>query len=137
MKYEKDFRGSPVPAMDPRVCRGMVSASSGRLGEHSVSRDYLARGYELIAERWRGKGGEIDLILCKDGEYVFVEVKSAAFHDWAAERISRRQIARIFNAAQEFCGRLPSGSLTEMRFDAALVDQYGRVEIRENALGMN
>lgn len=52
-------------------------------------------------------------------------------------RISARQIARICNAAQEFCGGLPSGLLTAMRNDAALVDQFGRVEIVENAFGVN
>lgn len=137
MRHERAFRGAPVPAVDPRVLRGVVACSDGRLAEGSVARDYLARGYQLVAERWRGRGGEIDLILLKDGEYVFVEVKKASFHDWAAERISHRQILRICNAALEFCGRLSSGLLTAMRFDAALVDQFGRVEIRENAFGMN
>lgn len=136
MKYEGNFRGTPVPVAS-QVLRGVVACSSGRMAEDSVLREYLARGYELIAERWRGRGGEIDLILLKAGEYVFVEVKKADFHHWAAERIGRRQIVRICNAALEYCGRLSSGLMTAMRFDAALVDQFGRVEIRENAFGMN
>lgn len=135
MKHERDF--TPASALDARAWRGVAACSGGRMAEGSVAREYVMRGYELVAERWRGQGGEIDLILCKDGEYVFVEVKKASFHHWAAERIGRRQIMRICNAALEFCGRLSTGLLTPMRFDAALVDQFGRVQIHENAFGGN
>lgn len=103
------------------------------MGEDSVLRDYLARGYAKIATRWRGSAGEIDLILERDQEYVFVEVKAAALHAAALQRIDRRQVERICNTALEFCGRLPRALLTPMRFDAALVDGHGRVEILENA----
>lgn len=142
MKHERYFDGAPVSRApvrpDPaRVMRGRVAYSAGCLAEGSVARAYVDQGHELIAERWRGRGGEIDLILRKDDEYIFVEVKKSARHAWAAERISTRQITRICNAAMEFCGRLPGGLLTAMRFDAALVDQFGRVEIIENAFGVN
>ena len=36
--------------------------------------------------------------------------------------------------ATEFVGGEPAGQLTEMRFDVALVDGQGRIEIIENAL---
>ncbi|KGJ03988.1 hypothetical protein IT41_11825 [Paracoccus halophilus] len=120
-----------------RVQRGRVSQSAGRLAEESVARAYMDRGCEVIAERWRGQGGEIDLILRQGEEYVFVEVKKSSSHDRAAERITRRQIMRICSAALEFCGRMPAGLLTAMRFDAALVDRFGRIEIVENAFGAN
>lgn len=137
MKHEREFHGTPAAALDYRAFRGLAACSGGRMAEDSVARAYQDLGYDIIAQRWRGQGGEIDLILWKGGEYVFVEVKKAKCHDWAAERISRRQIQRICNAALEYCGRLSTGLLTMMRFDAALVDQFGRVEIRENAFGGN
>jgi putative endonuclease len=40
---------------------------------------------------------------------------------------------RIHAAAAEFIGAQPYGQLTELRFDLALVDRGGRIEIRENA----
>jgi putative endonuclease len=52
----------------------------------------------------------------------------------AAESLSRAQIARIFCAATEFVAKAPRGSLTDMRFDVALVDEIGRIEVLENAL---
>lgn len=137
MKHEPILHGTPVAMPSRRARQGAVSHSAGILAEGSVVRDYRDRGYEVVAERWRGKAGEIDLILRKADEYAFVEVKKAGMHAWAAERITARQIGRIYRAAQEFCGRLPTGLLTAMRFDAALVDRYGRVEIVENAFGMN
>ncbi|MTH35573.1 hypothetical protein GL279_13275 [Paracoccus limosus] len=123
-----------VPAS--RRAGGATAYAAGRMGEDSVLRDYLARGYSKVAARWRGAGGEIDLIMERDREYVFVEVKSAARHADAVMRISAQQIERICNAALEFCGRLPQALLTPMRFDAALVDGQGRVEILENAFAM-
>ncbi|WBU54769.1 YraN family protein [Paracoccus sp. SCSIO 75233] len=103
------------------------------MAEASVAEEYRLAGYDVIARRWRGRSGEIDLILRRGAQYVFAEVKSAADFSSAAERINRRQMDRICNAACEFCATLPSGQMTEMRLDAALVDQFGRVEILESA----
>ena len=127
---------APARVSKNRQAKGMTACAAGRMGEDSVLRDYLARGYSQVESRWRGKGGEIDLIMERDREYVFVEVKSAARHADAALRIQRSQIERICTAALEFCGRLPQALLTPMRFAAALVDGQGRVEIIENAFAM-
>ena len=42
-------------------------------------------------------------------------------------------MARIYAAAEEFLGGEPTGQLTESRFDVALVDAMGRIEVLENA----
>ena len=118
-----------------RRSRGQTAYQAGRLAEMAATDRYLAAGYVLVAQRWRGKAGEIDVIMSKDDLFVFVEVKSSRDFARAAERICRRQIDRICMAACEFCGTLPTGQMTEMRMDAALVDQYGRVEIIEAAFG--
>lgn len=120
-----------------RRAKGATAFSMGRMGEDSVQRDYLARGYALIASRWKGKSGEIDLIMQRADEYVFIEVKASSSHAFAAERLDRRQMDRICRAALEFSAGLAQGLLTLMRFDAALVDRTGRVEVIENAFGMN
>lgn len=51
-----------------------------------------------------------------------------------AERLQPRQIARLQVAAEEFMGQEPRGLNTPARFDVALVDGTGRIEILENAL---
>lgn len=118
-----------------RRSRGQMAYQSGRLAEMAAADRYLAAGYKLVAKRWRGKAGEIDMILKQGTQFVFVEVKSSRDFARAAERISRRQMDRICMAACEFCGTLPTGQTTKMRMDAALVDQFGRVEIIEGAFG--
>lgn len=118
-----------------RRSRGQMAYHSGRLAEMAVADRYVAAGYDVVARRWRGKAGEIDMIARKGDMFVFVEVKSSRDFAHAAERISRRQMDRICLAACEFCGGLPTGQSTEMRMDAALVDQFGRVEIIEAAFG--
>lgn len=120
-----------------RVARGLSAQASGAAAERLVEERYVALGCEVLARRWRGLSGEIDLILRDRTGMVFVEVKKSATIDMAAERLGRRQMDRICNAALEFCDTLPTGSLTEMRFDAALVDEGGRVEIVENAFGQH
>ncbi|MFB9223724.1 YraN family protein [Paracoccus cavernae] len=120
-----------------RSIRGLVAYSGGRLAEEGVAARYVAEGYLLLETRYRSRAGEIDLILTKDGVVVFVEVKSAGSYDQAAARISRRQMDRICLAACDYVSRLPEGMLTEMRFDAALVDAQGMIGIIPNAFGEN
>ena len=120
-----------------RVARGVAAHASGHAAERRVAERYAERGCEILERCWRSPAGEVDLIL-RDGEaVVFVEVKKSETHDIAAQRISRRQMDRICQAALLYTDRLPTGGLTELRFDAALVDADGRVQIVENAFGLN
>jgi putative endonuclease len=114
---------------------GSVAWHNGFAAEEIVASDYARRGHRTASRRWRGTGGEIDLV-AEDGEgLIFVEVKKAATHDRALERLGRRQMDRIRDCAAEYLGRMPRGQLTECRFDVALVDAAGRVAILENADG--
>lgn len=112
---------------------GSVSYHAGLAAEESVARDYAARGVKIARQRWRGKGGEIDLIGREGESLIFVEVKKSKSFARAAERVTRRQMERIFSAAEEFCAGEPKGALTEMRFDVALVNAMGQIRILENA----
>ncbi|WP_265499936.1 YraN family protein [Paracoccus beibuensis] len=114
--------------------RGRTAATAGRLAEENVLRLYLGNGAELLAERWRGRAGEIDLILRDGDDIVFVEVKAAATHALAAERLQPAQMRRIMQAACEYCEARGLGQVP-MRFDAALVDATARVDLLKNAFG--
>ncbi|SNT74351.1 YraN family protein [Paracoccus seriniphilus] len=117
----------------PRQRRGRLANLSGAMAEDLVADRLQAQGMELLHRRWRGASGEVDLIARDGACMVFVEVKQARSHDVAAQRLNRAQMDRICNAAIEYCAALPSGMDSEMRFDAALVDAMGRVEIIRNA----
>lgn len=118
-----------------RAARGAVACVAGAMAEDSVATYLAARGVQIIDRRWRGEAGEIDLVCRVEGCVIFVEVKAAPSHADAAKRLHRRQMDRICQAACEYCAALPSGQSTEMRFDVALVDSAGRVEMIENAFG--
>jgi putative endonuclease len=115
--------------------QGSVSYYAGQAAENAVAQDYMRRGYTLACERWRGKRGEIDLIMRSDADLIFVEVKKSQSFERAALRVSRRQIDRIMGSAEEFLAGEPNGALTNVRFDVALVDQTGQLRIVENAFG--
>lgn len=123
-----------TPVVPARTRRGQQAYYSGLSAEEQVARHYVSRGCRVAETRWRGVCGEIDLVVDAGGVTVFVEVKSSRTHARAAESLGPRQIARLMRAGEEYAGGLPSGSLTEMRIDVALVDRTGRIEIIENAL---
>jgi len=113
---------------------GQTGYYAGLAAEEAVARHYARAGHATLARRWRGKGGELDLIAERDGQTIFVEVKKSRSFAAAAARLSARQIARLQSAALEFLGTLPGGLISEMRFDVACVDALGRIEVTENAI---
>ena len=125
----------PGMAVLDRSHRGRLNECSGRTAESAVAARYVARGAKLLAQRWRGAAGEIDLIFEQAGVVVFVEVKSSTTHAAAAASLSARQQLRIMTSAEDFLGTQPAGLLTEMRVDVALV-AGGVVEVIEAALGL-
>ncbi len=113
---------------------GLVSYLSGQAAEDQVTRAYARDGHVILARRWRADGAEIDLIVEKDGEIIFVEVKKRQSLSGAAASLTHRQITRIMQSAEQYLGFLPTGNLTPCRVDVALVDGQGRMELRHNAL---
>jgi putative endonuclease len=124
----------PAPRRSPRTHRGSRNHHAGQAAEEQVARAYEATGHRVRARRWRGGVGEIDLVLEKDGEIVFVEVKASKSHAEAACSVTPRQISRLLRSAEAYLGQLATGALTPMRFDVALVDRVGRLDIIPNAL---
>lgn len=113
---------------------GRSNYHAGLAAEARIERLYCDRGHALLARRWRGKGGEIDLVFRKDDVISFVEVKQGRDFARAAESLKPAQARRIFCAAEEFLASQPAGGMTECCFDVGLVDGTGACEIIENAL---
>jgi len=112
--------------------RGKVAYHAGLVAEDIVSEQYKRAGYPTVARRWRGSCGEIDLI-AQDGDgVIFIEVKKSRSHARAAQRVTLRQLERIYGAGSEFLATQPKGQLTNVRVDVALVDETGRIDIIEN-----
>lgn len=98
-----------------------------------MAQHYIRSGHTIAARRWRGAAGEIDLIARAGAQVIFIEVKQSHSHALAVQHLTQQQFARIYNAAAEFLGGEPAGELTDVRFDVALVDGTGRIEIIANA----
>ena len=126
--------GARTRAATRRASTGLRAHLSGLGAEDAVQRHYARAGATLAHARWRRPAGEIDLIVREGASVVFVEVKKAATHAAAAARVSARQIARIQASASEFLGGEPAGQNTDCRFDVALVDAQGRIEIIPNVM---
>ncbi len=112
---------------------GLVSYHAGLCAEDRVAADYERRGFRIVGRRWRGSGGEIDLVARGAEGLVFIEVKAARSLDQAAHRVGRRQVERIHATATEYFAAEPDGQNTGMRFDVALMDRSGTIRIVENA----
>lgn len=108
---------------------------AGAAAEDIVALQYARRGFDVKNRRWRGQGGEIDLIVEGDDVTVFVEVKKSRDFATAAAQLSGPQMQRIYDSAGGYLSRAPKGLDTNARFDVALVDGSGAVEILENAFG--
>lgn len=81
----------------------------------------LAKGYRILARRYKTPVGEIDIVARRRGTLLFVEVKARDNFDAAAEAVTPRQQARIIDAAQYWLAAHAEAAECPMRFDAILV----------------
>ena len=104
----------------------LTRASRG-LSHRAISRKpcaaalLMAKGYRILAKRFKTPHGEIDLVAKKRNLVVFVEVKARARLDDAAYAVTPRQQARIIDAAQGWLMTHPEHAEFDLRFDAILI----------------
>jgi putative endonuclease len=95
-----------------------------RLGLSAESRAavfLVAKGFRILARRWKSPLGEIDIVARRRHLLIFVEVKARADLDAAAWSVTARQQARIAAAAEIWLAQSPDQSIRDIRFDAVLV----------------
>lgn len=112
---------------------GSTGYHAGRVAEDILALDYVRRHHGIAARRWRGRSGEIDLIARAGDTFVFIEVKKSRSFASASTRLGRRQMDRICATAGEFLAGEPKGQLTDVRFDLAMVNAAGAIQVIENA----
>jgi len=109
---------SPKPA--PRPER-IAAFGLGISAESRAAAFLIAKGFRILARRWKSPLGEIDIVARRFRLLVFVEVKARANLDDAAESLGERQQRRIAAAAEIWLSRNPDYVNCDMRFDAILV----------------
>jgi putative endonuclease len=81
----------------------------------------LLQGFRIVARRWRGPIGEIDIVARRGRLLIFVEVKARDLLDDAAEAVGPEQQRRIALAAEAWLARHPQDGNREIRFDVVLI----------------
>ena len=84
---------------------------AGRRGERIACRFLLKQGFDVLARRYRGRSGELDIVAFEGDTLVFIEVKTRRsrafgepweFVDWQKQQILRRT-AEDFIADHDLC----------------------------------
>jgi putative endonuclease len=101
------------------------------------ARDFLRQqGYEIIAERYRWRGGEIDLIAREGKTLVFIEVKSRAYESFGLpeEAVNFTKKRKILLTAEHYLARHPSA--LAVRFDVVALSK-GQLRLYKDAFRSN
>ena len=114
--------GKAVMAKDDEPSLARVAAfRTGLSAESRAAAFLMAKGYRILAKRFRTPYGEIDIVAKRRNLVAFVEVKARATLDDAAFAVTPRQQGRIIDAAQAWLVAHPEHANFELRFDAMLI----------------
>ena len=115
-----DERPRPRPVDAPRPER-QIAFRTGISAESRAAALLIAKGFRILARRWRSPVGEIDIIARRRHLLLFVEVKARETLDDAAWSVTERQRFRIVAAAEAWLARNADDRIRDIRFDAILV----------------
>jgi putative endonuclease len=113
-------RAAPLSSRGPYPDR-QTAYRTGISAESRAAALLIAKGFRILARRWRCPAGEIDIVARRRGLLVFVEVKARGQFDDAAWSINGRQRSRIVAAAEAWLARHPDDSIRDIRLDVMLV----------------
>jgi putative endonuclease len=120
MAKTKDAASSDTPEKPASPAR-VEAFRTGLSAEARAAAWLMAKGYRILAKRFRTPYGEIDIVARRRNLLAFIEVKARATLDDAAYAVTPRQQARIINAAQVWLMAHPEHAEFEQRFDALLI----------------
>ncbi|MGV3634711.1 MAG: YraN family protein [Pseudorhodoplanes sp.] len=111
----------PKPDKPPAAAERQAAFKLGLSAETRAAALLIAKGFRIVARRFRSPAGEIDIVAKRGGLLIFVEVKARAMLDDAAWSVTDRQKRRIAAAATAWLSANPDDANCDMRFDAVLV----------------
>ena len=97
---------------------------SGKLGRRyeAIALAWLRlKGYRLLARRFGGKGGEIDLIMLRGDTVAFVEIKARARIEDAALTITAEKRRLVEGRMRQWLSRNPWAMQRTLRADAVFL----------------
>lgn len=84
----------------------------------------MAKGYKILATRYKVRAGEIDIIASARGTLVFIEVKRRQTFEDAMHALLPRQRERIIRAAEHWLASNNLPLSTDCRFDMIVFSNY-------------
>jgi putative endonuclease len=122
MTRNDDLPPRPTKTREKIASPARIAAIQTGLSAESKASAYLiAKGYRILARRFRTPYGEIDIVARRRNLLAFVEVKARATLDDAAYSVTQQQQQRIVAAAQAWLMAHPEHIEFDMRFDAILI----------------
>jgi putative endonuclease len=104
----------------------MTSFLKGKQAEERALSFFLNQGYACLAQRFKTKWGEIDLIVSRSQELHFVEVKRRTSLSGGLFSLIPKQQGRIYKSALSFLSSCPSVcSWSSFQFDLVVVTPEG------------
>ena len=113
------------------------SFRTGRLAELLAAILLMAKGYRILARRYGGRGGEIDLIAARGRTIAFVEVKARARMEAAQASIGAQKQALVSRAARRWLARHPGSAGLTYRADAVFLAPWRRPRHLEDAFPLD
>ena len=111
----------------------------GRWGEDVAAEYLVANSYSVLARNVHSEHGEIDIVACKGGLLVFVEVKTRSSHTFSypEDSVTRRKQAYMLSAAEEYLQAHPESG-ESWQFDVIAVEgtpgEKAQIEHFENVI---
>ena len=121
MTKAEDSSEAKAAAAKTAAPERVAAFRTGLSAEARAAAFLMAKGYRILARRFRTPYGEIDLVARRRNVVVFVEVKARATLDDAAYAVTPRQQRRIIDAAQAWLMAHPEHAEFDLRFDAMLI----------------
>ena len=100
----------------------------GRLGERIACRFLMRQKYDILARRFRGRRGELDIVMLDRGTLSFVEVKTRSSRDFGEpfEFVDWEKQQKLRMTAEDFISRYDLGHYG-YRFDIVSVVAPGTI----------
>jgi putative endonuclease len=111
-------------AADDPIGRRRRAERRGRLSEYVAALFLMARGYRILAMRYRTPVGEIDIIARKRDLVVFVEVKARRIERDAVDAVGHATQHRIRSASDLWLARRHDAHLLSQRYDIVAISPW-------------
>jgi putative endonuclease len=110
---------SGAPARSAPDPNRVAAFHNGLSAESRAAMVLIAKGYRILARRFRSPVGEIDIVAGRRNTLVFVEVKARVTYSDAVEAVTEQQRRRIIAAAEFRLAKRPHDD--DIRFDVIVV----------------